>query len=111
MAGADDTFELEEIYGPDELAAIERGSAGPTAPPGRPHPRPGGRLAHRGVGGTVAAGLALGLREVFEPTPEEPHAEHWSPSSGDPGAVTVFLDFDDPRRSVAVVRPWLLGLR
>ncbi|MDY7100091.1 MAG: hypothetical protein S0880_02785 [Actinomycetota bacterium] len=111
MAGAHETFELDEIYGPDELAAIERGSAGPTVAPERPHRRPGSHLARRGAGGALAVGMALGLREVFEPTPEDADVEHWSPSSTEPGAVTVFLDFDDPRRSVAVVRPWLLGLR
>jgi hypothetical protein len=57
--------------------------------------------------GAVATGVALGLKEIFQPTNIEPVITAEAP--GDPpddeNRLRVILDPDDPSKSVAIVPP------
>ena len=57
--------------------------------------------------GAIATGIALGLKEIFQPTNIEPVIT--SPAPGDPPdadqRVRGILDPDDPTKSVAIVPP------
>jgi hypothetical protein len=55
--------------------------------------------------GAIATGVALGLKEIFQPTNIEPVIT--SPAPGDPPdadeRLRVILDPDDPTKSVAIL--------
>jgi hypothetical protein len=55
--------------------------------------------------GAVATGVALGLKEIFQPTRDEPVITAAAP--GDPPdadeRIRVILDPDDPAKSVAIM--------
>ena len=57
--------------------------------------------------GAIATGVALGLKEIFQPTNIEPVITAEAP--GDPPddetRLRVILDPDDPSKSVAIVPP------
>jgi hypothetical protein len=61
----------------------------------------------RSAVGAIATGVALGLKEVFQPGKIEPVITAEAP--GDPPdadeRVRVILDHDDPTKSVAIVPP------
>lgn len=99
---------LEDVYDEATLAALDAGveperddpddAAGDAAAPARWR----GSLA----GGAVLAGIALGLKEVFDP---EPDGGSMIEVVRDTGAepvdgVTLYFVPDDPQATVAVVR-------
>jgi len=97
---------LETFYGagPDDVPVL-RPSGGQSAGGRRfPDPRPG-------VGRALLTGIAMGLREVFDPQPKERTVvEQEAP--GEPTApqrLELHLDPFDPCESFAVYRPWLGG--
>jgi hypothetical protein len=59
----------------------------------------------RSAMGAIATGVALGLKEIFQPTNIEPVIT--APAPGDPPdadqRLRVILDPDDPTKSVAIV--------
>ena len=60
--------------------------------------------------GMLLTGVALGLRDALEMEQEPPAIVQEIPG-GKPGTepMELYLDFDHPEYTVAVVRPWLLG--
>ena len=93
--------DLEELYGPDVVAALDR-----------PRPAPevrAGRSAAAALTAALLTGVAASLDER-RPEPEiaefEPDRDHdWLQP------VTVHLVPGVPAASVALVRPWLIGRR
>ncbi len=91
---------LEDFYGDDRVA--ERPAD--TAAPARPSPEKRPTMA-----GALMVGLALGLREVFEPKHQDRIAVE-QPAPGqplEPQRYEVHLDPQDPRSSFAIYRPWV----
>ena len=64
------------------------------------------RLRHTAVGTVVAAGL-LGLRDALEGRPEQEETVMEVEASGapPPDGLELFLDPDDPTKSVVVIHP------
>jgi hypothetical protein len=94
-----DAVPFDELYEPDELAAIE---AGPTE-----RPAPVTRVSQwrrSSAMGAVLTGLALGFQEVFDPE-EERAIEIEVDADGEPGdlPVRLFLDPDSPAGSLCIV--------
>ncbi len=91
---------LEEFYGDDRVAE-PRSDAPPPTPPS-PEKR-------TSMAGALMVGLALGLREVFEPKHQDRIAVE-QPAPGqplDPQRYEVHLDPSDPTSSFAIYRPWV----
>jgi hypothetical protein len=60
--------------------------------------------------GVILTGVALGLRDALELEKEPPGIVQEVPGGKpDLEAMELYLDFDHPEYTVAVVRPWLLG--
>lgn len=68
--------------------------------------RPSERFRRTAVGTAVAAGL-LGLRDALEGRPEQEETvmEAEAPGAPPPDGIELFLDPDDPTRSVVVIHP------
>ncbi len=94
-----EAVDFDELYAPDELAAIE---AGPT-PPREPATRVS-QWRRRSAMGAVLTGLALGFQEVFDPE-EERAIEIEVDADGEPVDLPVhlFLDPDSPAGSLCIV--------
>ena len=93
---------LEEFYGDDRVAE-PRSDARRRH---RPRPSPEKRTS---MAGALMVGLALGLREVFEPKHQDRIAVE-QPAPGqplDPQRYEVHLDPSDPTSSFAIYRPWV----
>jgi len=94
---------LEAFYGEDAAQApLLRPTGERVAPERSPAPR-------TGAGRALLTGIAMGLREVFDPEPKERTVvEREAP--GEPTEkqrLEVHLDPFSPRESFAVYRPWL----
>jgi hypothetical protein len=76
-------------------------------PDEEPRPRRFDAWRRRSAIGAIASGVALGLKEIFQPTNIEPVITAEAP--GDPpdsgNRLRVILDPDDPSKSVAIVPP------
>lgn len=94
---------LEAFYGEDAAEAQLLRPTGERVEPRRPPP------PRRGAGRAVLTGIAMGLREVFDPEPKERGAiEQEAPGQPtEPQRLEVHLDPFDPAESFAVYRPWL----
>ncbi len=93
---------LEEFYGDDRVA--ETPSDAPAPPPTPPSPE-----RRTSMAGALMVGLALGLRDVFEPKHQDRIAVE-QPAPGqplDPQRYEVHLDPSDPTSSFAIYRPWV----
>jgi len=64
------------------------------------------RFRHTAAGSVIAAGL-LGLRDALEGRPEQEETvlEAEAPGAPPPDGIELFLDPDDPTRSVVVIHP------
>src|SRR5215510_4120092 len=64
------------------------------------------RFRHTAAGTVIAAGL-LGLRDALEgrPQQEETVMEAEAPGAPPPDGLELFLDPDDPTRSIVVIHP------
>ena len=99
---------LEALYGeePDDVQVLRPSGGQAPAGGGRrfPDPRPG-------VGRALLTGIAMGLREVFDPEPKERSVvEQEAPGEPtEPQRLELHLDPFDPCESFAVYRPWLEG--
>ena len=112
-----DAPRLEDVYDEATLVALDTGVEPERDAPG---PQDGGvpvaaASGWRGslAGGAVLAGIALGLKEVFDPEPDGGAVIEVLP---DPGlqavdGITLFFVPDDPQATVAVVRRRLAGSR
>ena len=89
---------FDELYTPDELAAIEAG------PRSTPPVTPVASWRRRSAMGAVLTGLALGLKEVFEPDDEAQIVVEVD-DEGLPNdlPVRLFLDPDSPAGSLCIV--------
>ena len=93
--------DLEDVYDPATLRAIERGGPEPRRAP----VRAGGVRGTVAAGAVVAAGLA-GVREALEDDDEAETAEvRLDPGLDADAAVTVLFVPGQPEATVAVVRP------
>lgn len=95
-----DDLDFEDLYDTEELAAID---AGPSRPANEPVTRVS-QWRRRSALGAVLTGLALGLKEVFEPEDERSIVIE----VGDDGLPTdlpvhLFLDPDSPAGSLCIV--------
>jgi len=94
---------LEAFYG-EEADEVEllRPTGERVAPQRDPTPR-------AGAGRALLTGIAMGLREVFDPEPKERSViEQEAPGQPtEPQRLEVHLDPFDPCESFAVYRPWL----
>lgn len=90
---------LEELYGDDRLA--DEPAAAPEA-----RPSSGWRMP---AAGAVMAGIAFGLRDVFEPKREDRVAvEQEAPGQPvEPQRYEIHLNPQDPTSSFAIYRPWV----
>ncbi len=90
---------LDELYEPDVLAALDRS-------PGLPPPRAG-----RSASAALTAALLTGIAASLEDAAPEPAIVEFEPDRRrdrlEP--VTVHLVPGAPSASVALVRPWLLA--
>jgi hypothetical protein len=70
-----------------------------------------GRFQRNTSSGAVLTGIALGLRDIFDPTVKEeaPIVQDAPGEPPNPRHVTADLDPDDPAASSVTVRPWLAG--
>ncbi len=98
---------LEAFYGEEtEEVQLLRPSGGqaPGAGGARRDPPP-----RAGVGRALLTGIAMGLREVFDPEPKERTVvEQEAPGEPtEPQRLELHLDPFDPCESFAVYRPWL----
>ena len=61
--------------------------------------------------GAIMTGIALGFQEALTIRKNEPAIVQEAPGEppGPPRAVDLRVDPDDPNRSIAVIRPWLIG--
>jgi hypothetical protein len=68
-----------------------------------------GRFQRNTSSGAVLTGIALGLRDIFDPTVKEeaPIVQDAPGEPPNPRHVTADLDPDDPAASSVTVRPWL----
>jgi hypothetical protein len=94
---------FDELYDPDTLAALDAWQH--TKPEERPLPSRVVRWSRSSVMGMVVTGFALGIQEVFEPRDEELIVVEVD-ADGEPHdlPIRLFLDPDDPRGSLCVVR-------
>ncbi|MDP8937006.1 MAG: hypothetical protein M3O23_04650 [Actinomycetota bacterium] len=102
--GDDGAYEpLEVFYGDDAAEAQLLRPTGGRVGPNRPPP------PHTGTGRALLTGIAMGLREVFDPEPKDRMAiEQEAPGQPtEPQRLEVHLDPFDPCQSFAVYRPWL----
>ena len=99
---------LEEVYDAATLAALDAG-----VEPERDDPvgvdgdaPTGARWRGSLAGGAVLAGIALGLKEVFDPDPDpDATIEVVRDTGTEPvDGVTLYFVPDDPQATVAVVR-------
>jgi predicted lipid-binding transport protein (Tim44 family) len=99
---------LEEFYGDDRLTEAPPAAAAP-APASTPASGSGSAGRRNSVAGALMAGLALGLRDVFEPKHEDRIAiEQEAPGQPhEPQRYEVHLDPQDPTSSFAIYRPWV----
>ena len=69
------------------------------------------RIRSGTAAGVIMTGIALGFQEALTVRRDEPAIVHEAPGEppGPPRAVELHVDPDDPDRSIAVVRPWLVG--
>jgi hypothetical protein len=96
---------LEDDYDAVTLARIDRHAARGS----RPGPQAAGGWRGRTAAGALAAGLVLGLQEVFHgERGDEQFAEVDLADLDRGAAVTLLFVPGEPRRSIAWVRPWLL---
>lgn len=96
---------LETFYGDEaEEARLLRPSGDQGSGPARHPPAP-----RAGVGRALLTGIAMGLREVFDPEPKERTVvEQEAPGEPtEPQRLELHLDPMDPCESFAVYRPWL----
>ncbi len=99
----DGTYEpLEVFYGEEAAEAQLLRPTGEPVAPNRPPP-------HTGAGRAVLTGIAMGLREVFDPEPKDRMAieQEASGQPTEPQRLEVHLNPFDPSESFAVYRPWL----
>lgn len=90
----------------DELTRRRIERAGRRVAAARPVAGRGRRVAG---GGALLTAVALGVREVLEPEESRPVIEELRPADdGVLPAVVLLLVPGAPRRSRALVRPWLL---
>lgn len=70
-----------------------------------------GQFRHNTVSGAILAGVAIGLRDVFDPVDREepPIILDWSGDPPAPRPIDVDLDPDDPAASSVTVRPHLFA--
>jgi hypothetical protein len=122
VPGADRVPDLDELYDAHTLAALDRasaaadrhgrsagsGSASASASAAGPT---GTRAGNRIAASALVTGLALGLRDVFDPPKHDPVViEVDADGQLDPDRpVDVVLVPGAPRASRATVRPWLLS--
>ena len=98
---------LEQFYG-DEAEEVQL-----LRPSGTQAPRPNGPgrapAPRAGAGRALLTGIAMGLREVFDPEPKEKTVvEQEAPGEPEePQRLELHLDPFDPSESFAVYRPWL----
>ena len=100
---------LEAFYGVEtEDAQLLRPSGGQASAAGAARREPPPRA---GVGRALLTGIAMGLREVFDPEPKERTVvEQEAPGEPtEPQRLELHLDPFDPCESFAVYRPWLEG--
>ncbi|MEA2973611.1 MAG: hypothetical protein QOG82_2069 [Actinomycetota bacterium] len=103
---------LEEFYGDEWPAETEGAADGEPPADGEPRVRSdagGGRK--RSVTGALMAGIALGLREVFEPEVHDRTAiEQPAPEQPlEPQKYEIHLDPVSAESSFAIYRPWVDG--
>lgn len=102
---------LEEFYGYESEEAERLAGAGEAEPEADPAPSGDHGLARwMGPGaGAIVAGIALGLRDVFEPEHRDRIAvEQPAPAPPEePQRYEVHLDPDVPEDSYAIYRPWM----
>lgn len=100
---------LEDVYDEATLAALDAGVE-PEREPTADEDEAPAAARWRGslAGGAVLAGIALGLKEVFDPEPEGGSmievVRDTRPEPVD--GVTLHFVPDDPQATVAVVRRW-----
>jgi hypothetical protein len=103
---------LEEFYGAEADAVPRLAGAGEDSD-GEARPRPAAGEAGGGrrttVTGALMAGIAMGLRDVFEPTYHDRTAiEQPAPEQPlEPQKYEVHLDPVAPESSFAIYRPWV----
>ena len=92
---------LEEFYGSDDLFAFK---------PTTPVPRPPAKKA-RTATGALLTGIALGLRDVFDPEKKRDAIAIEQEAPGEPvGPQRYEIRLNSsPRDSQAVYRPWVDG--
>ena len=102
--GHDPYEPLEAFYGDEaeEAQLLRPASEQREGPTRAPAPRPG-------VGRALLTGIAMGLREVFDPEPKERTVvEQEAPGEPtEPQRLELHLDPLDPCESFAVYRPWI----
>ncbi len=96
---------LEIFYGEDaEEVQLLRPTGERRAPKAPSSPR-------AGAGRALLTGIAMGLREVFDPEPKERTVieQEASGEPAEPQRLELHLDPFDPCESFAVYRPWVDG--
>jgi hypothetical protein len=101
--------ELDADYDESTIARLERGGRAQyhVPPPGSPSARAGWRRS--AATGGLLTGLALGLREVFDPPPDEEvilEVDIDAPP-GPPAPVRFVMVDGAPAASRIILRPWL----
>jgi hypothetical protein len=108
----DDAGDLDEWYDPSTLAALDRAARPADIRPGVTVPASGSVAGwRRGVGSAAFLSAAmLGVRDVLEPSPDEPVIEEVDLDGERHRDLAVELYFvaGHPRLTRALVRPWLL---
>ena len=69
-----------------------------------------GQFRQNTVAGAILGGVAIGLRDIFDPVVREeaPIVQDWAGDPPRPRPIDVDLDPDDPSASSVLVRPHLL---
>ena len=97
---------LEAFYAQDDIFGLKLPGSAPRSPPA-PVPKPPPRRA-RTATGALLTGIALGLRDVFDP--EKKHdtiaIEQEAPEPDGPQEYEIRLA-GSPRDSQAIYRPWV----
>ncbi len=86
------------------------GSVAPAPDDASPRPTTVRKVRRPGIARAAMVGMARALSQIYEPAPQDPDEVVWVVDADEPipdGPVTVELDRDDPRASVATVRPHL----